>query len=159
MPMMKHDHRADLEHPGEPLVIVHVHRHFLGRRIGQHRFLVGHSHSPLCDVAPTAHNKPGRAAQAPAAAFFEPLKSPLPRARLCGCAKGGKCAKNRTRSLLLLDASADERRLISAIAARAAWSAVGAADEETAVALLQGPHGREVQAALLGSWNAEQGRG
>ena len=61
------------------------------------------------------------------------------------------------RSLLLIDASADERRLISAIAARAAWSAVGAADEETAVALLQGPHGREVQAALLGSWSPEQG--
>jgi DNA-binding NtrC family response regulator len=60
-----------------------------------------------------------------------------------------------TRSLLLLDASADERRLISAIAARAGWSAVGAADEETAVGLLQGPHGREVQAALLGSWNDE----
>jgi DNA-binding NtrC family response regulator len=62
-----------------------------------------------------------------------------------------------TRSLLLLDANADERRLISAIAARAGWSAVGAADEETALVLLQGPHGREVQAALLGSWNAEQG--
>ncbi|MES2120730.1 MAG: sigma-54 dependent transcriptional regulator [Pseudomonadota bacterium] len=62
-----------------------------------------------------------------------------------------------TRSLLLIDASADERRLISAIAARAGWSAVGAADAETAVALLQGPHGREVQAALLGSWNAEHG--
>ena len=62
-----------------------------------------------------------------------------------------------TRSLLLLDASADERRLISAIAARAGWSAVGAADEETALALLQGPHGREVQAALLGSWSTERG--
>ena len=62
-----------------------------------------------------------------------------------------------TRSLLLLDADPDERRLISAIAARAGWSVVGAADEETAVALLQGPHGREVQAALLGSWDAEQG--
>jgi DNA-binding NtrC family response regulator len=62
-----------------------------------------------------------------------------------------------TRSLLLLDASADERRLISAIAARAGWSAVGAADEEMALALLQGPHGREVQAALLGSWNADRG--
>lgn len=62
-----------------------------------------------------------------------------------------------TRSLLLIDANADERRLISATAARAGWSAVGAADEETAVALLQGPHGREVQAALLGSWNPEGG--
>src|SRR5205085_5069079 len=60
-----------------------------------------------------------------------------------------------TRSLLLLDADADERRLISAIAARAGWSVVGAADEEQAVGLLQGPHGREVQAALLGSWNEE----
>jgi DNA-binding NtrC family response regulator len=62
-----------------------------------------------------------------------------------------------TRSLLLLDANADERRLISAIAARAGWSVVGAADEEQAIALLQGPHGREVQAAILGSWDAEQG--
>lgn len=62
-----------------------------------------------------------------------------------------------TRSLLLIDANADERRLISATAARASWSAVGAADEETAVALLQGPHGREVQAALLGSWSAGGG--
>jgi DNA-binding NtrC family response regulator len=62
-----------------------------------------------------------------------------------------------TRSLLLLDANADERRLVSAIAARAGWSVVGAADEETAVALLQGPHGREVQASLIGVWDAEQG--
>jgi DNA-binding NtrC family response regulator len=62
-----------------------------------------------------------------------------------------------TRSLLLLDANADERRLISAIAARAGWSVVGAADEELAVALLQGPHGREVRAAIFGSWDAEQG--
>src|SRR3954449_11730573 len=62
-----------------------------------------------------------------------------------------------TRSLLLLDASADERRLISAIAARAGWSAVGASDAEMAVALLQGPHGREVQAALLGGWDSEDG--
>ena len=62
-----------------------------------------------------------------------------------------------TRSLLLLDSNADERRLVSAIAARAGWSVVGAADEETAVALLQGPHGREVQAALLGAWDGERG--
>jgi DNA-binding NtrC family response regulator len=61
-----------------------------------------------------------------------------------------------TRSLLLLDSDADERRLISAIAARAGWSVVGAADEEMALALLQGPHGREVQAALLGAWDGEQ---
>jgi DNA-binding NtrC family response regulator len=66
-------------------------------------------------------------------------------------------AEERIRSLLLLDADADERRLISAIAARAGWSVVGAADEETAIALLQGPHGREVQAAILGSWNGDSG--
>jgi DNA-binding NtrC family response regulator len=64
-------------------------------------------------------------------------------------------AEERTRSLLLLDADADERRLISAVAARAGWSVVSAADVETALGLLQGPHGREVQAALLGSWDAE----
>src|SRR5246127_5499625 len=62
-----------------------------------------------------------------------------------------------TRSLLLLDANADERRLIAAIAARANWSVVGAADGELAVALLQGPHGREVCAAIFGSWDAAQG--
>ena len=65
--------------------------------------------------------------------------------------------EERTRCLLLMDADADERRLISAIAARAGWSVVGAADEETAVGLLQGPHGREVQAALLGGWNSDSG--
>src|SRR3954447_18376797 len=62
-----------------------------------------------------------------------------------------------TRSLLLLDADADERRLIAAIAARAGWSVVGAADGELAVALLQGPHGREVRAAIFGSWDSAQG--
>jgi DNA-binding NtrC family response regulator len=62
-----------------------------------------------------------------------------------------------TRSLLLIDANAEERRLISAIAARAGWSTVGAADEETALGLLQGPHGREVQAALLGGWETDHG--
>ena len=66
-------------------------------------------------------------------------------------------AEERIRSLLLLDSEADERRFISAIASRAGWSVVGAADAETAAALLQGPHGREVQAALLGSWDAETG--
>src|SRR6478609_6316165 len=62
-----------------------------------------------------------------------------------------------TRSLLLLDANPEERRLISAIAGRAGWSVVGAADEEMALALLQGPHGREVLAVLLGTWDAEKG--
>lgn len=62
-----------------------------------------------------------------------------------------------TRSLLLLDANPEERRLISAIAGRAGWSVVGAADEEMALALLQGPHGREVLAVLLGSWDETRG--
>ena len=66
-------------------------------------------------------------------------------------------AETRTRSLLLVDADADERRVIASIAGRAGWSTVGASDEETATALLQGPHGREVQAALLGSWDSEAG--
>ena len=66
--------------------------------------------------------------------------------------------RNETfRSLLLVDADPAERRLVSAIAARAGWSVVGAADGETANGLLQGPHGREVRAALLTSWNAEAG--
>ena len=62
-----------------------------------------------------------------------------------------------TRSLLLVDSNPEERRLISAIAGRASWSAVGAADEETAVALLQGPHGREVLSVLLGNWDGDKG--
>src|SRR5439155_18856494 len=61
------------------------------------------------------------------------------------------------RSLLLLDANPEERRLISAIAGRAGWSVVGAADEEMAAALLQGPYGHEVQAVLLGYWDVESG--
>jgi DNA-binding NtrC family response regulator len=62
-----------------------------------------------------------------------------------------------TRCLLLLDTDVDERRLISAIASRAGWSVVGAADQEAAMAVLQGPHGRDIRAALMGSWNAERG--
>lgn len=65
--------------------------------------------------------------------------------------------EERKRSLLLLDADPAERRLVSAIAARAGWSVIGAADAETAVGLLQGPHGREVQAALLGCWDDAAG--
>jgi DNA-binding NtrC family response regulator len=62
-----------------------------------------------------------------------------------------------TRSLLLLDANADERRLISAVAARAGWSVMGAADEESALAVLDGPHAREVRAALLAGWDENRG--
>lgn len=61
-----------------------------------------------------------------------------------------------TRCLLLLDTDVDERRLISAIASRAGWSVVGAADQEAAVAVLQGPHGRDIRAALIGSWSEDR---
>jgi len=61
------------------------------------------------------------------------------------------------RSLLLVDADATERRQLSAVASRAGWSTVGADCIETAVGLLQGPHGREVRAAVLSSWTVEQG--
>jgi DNA-binding NtrC family response regulator len=66
-------------------------------------------------------------------------------------------ANDQNRSLLLIEADPAERRLISAVAARAGWSTVGADCTETAVALLQGPHGREVQAALLATWDEEAG--
>jgi DNA-binding NtrC family response regulator len=61
------------------------------------------------------------------------------------------------RSLLLVDADATERRQLSAVASRAGWSTVGADCVETAIGLLQGPHGREVRAAILSSWTVEQG--
>ncbi len=61
------------------------------------------------------------------------------------------------RSLLLVDADANERRHLSAIASRAGWTVVGAADSETALGLLQGPHGREVRAAILSSWTEAEG--
>ena len=61
------------------------------------------------------------------------------------------------RSLLLVDADAQERRQLSAVASRAGWSTVGADCTETATAILQGPHGREVRAAVLSSWDADAG--
>jgi DNA-binding NtrC family response regulator len=61
------------------------------------------------------------------------------------------------RSLLLVDADPAERRMVSATASRAGWSVVSAVSPETAASLLQGPHGREVRASLLSSWNAETG--
>ena len=68
-------------------------------------------------------------------------------------------ADQKIRSLLLVDSDADERRVVAAIAARAGWSAINAASNEMAVTLLQGPHGREVQSVLLGTWNPESGPG
>ncbi|MEO8176430.1 MAG: sigma-54 dependent transcriptional regulator [Sphingomicrobium sp.] len=71
--------------------------------------------------------------------------------------KPERIIESRTRSLLLLDADPAEKRLVSAIAGRAGWSVIGPASGEAAVGVLQGPHGREVQAALLGNWDAETG--
>ena len=65
--------------------------------------------------------------------------------------------EEKIRSLLMVDADPTERRQVSAIAARAGWSVIGAACAESAVGLLQGPHGREVRAALLGSWDEASG--
>lgn len=62
------------------------------------------------------------------------------------------------RSLLLIDADPEERRRISAIAARAGWTVVGADGLETAVALLRGPYGQEVKVAVLGNWYPDEGR-
>ena len=61
------------------------------------------------------------------------------------------------RSLLLVDADPAERRLVSATASRAGWSVVSAGCAESAAGFLQGPHGREVRASLLSSWNSETG--
>src|SRR5688500_16023657 len=62
---------------------------------------------------------------------------------------------DEVRSLLLVDADASERRHMTAIAARAGWSVVGAACPETALGLLQGPHGRDVRAAVIATWDRE----
>jgi DNA-binding NtrC family response regulator len=63
------------------------------------------------------------------------------------------------RSLLLVEADAGERRHLTAIAARAGWSVIGAACAESALGLLQGPQGREVRAAILAMWDEEEGPG
>ncbi len=66
-------------------------------------------------------------------------------------------ADQRIPTLLLVDGDPAERRLVSAVASRAGWSVIGAACTESAVGLLQGPHGREVRAALLGTWHEASG--
>ncbi|QIK79610.1 sigma-54-dependent Fis family transcriptional regulator [Sphingomonas piscis] len=68
-------------------------------------------------------------------------------------------AEQKIRSLLLVDSDADERRLVAAIATRAGWSVVNAADADVAVTLLQGPYGRDIQAVLIGNWQPETGPG
>ena len=61
------------------------------------------------------------------------------------------------RSLLLVDSDPGERRLVAATASRAGWSVVSASCPESASGLLQGPHGREVRAALMSGWSDDAG--
>ncbi len=61
------------------------------------------------------------------------------------------------RSLLLINADAGERRLVSAVAARAGWIVIGASTDEMALECLSGQHGQEIEAALLGSWDSNRG--
>ncbi|HYI42712.1 MAG TPA: sigma 54-interacting transcriptional regulator, partial [Sphingomicrobium sp.] len=59
------------------------------------------------------------------------------------------------RSLLLVEPDAAERRLIGTMASRAGWMVIGADGLETAVAVLRGPYGAEVRAAVLASWDKQ----
>ncbi len=57
-----------------------------------------------------------------------------------------------TRCLLLIDDEPAQRRLVSAIGARAGWWVMGAPDVEAAQKLLAGEEGRDVDAILLDHW-------
>jgi DNA-binding NtrC family response regulator len=57
-----------------------------------------------------------------------------------------------TRCLLLIDDEPAQRRLVSAIGARAGWWVMGAPDFEAAQRILKGEEGREVDAILLDHW-------
>ncbi len=61
------------------------------------------------------------------------------------------------RFLLLVDADPGERRLVASTASRAGWNTLGAPGVQEAVELLSGPHGHEVKAVLVGSWDAAGG--
>ncbi|HEV2747296.1 MAG TPA: sigma-54 dependent transcriptional regulator [Allosphingosinicella sp.] len=57
-----------------------------------------------------------------------------------------------TRCLLLIDDEPAQRRLVTAIGARAGWWVMGAPDVEAASKLLAGEQGREVDAIMLDHW-------
>ena len=57
-----------------------------------------------------------------------------------------------TRCLLLIDDEPAQRRLVSAIGARAGWWVMGAPDVEAAQRILCGEDGRDVDAILLDHW-------
>src|SRR3546814_15657523 len=56
------------------------------------------------------------------------------------------------RCLLLIDDEPAQRRLVTAIGARAGWWVMGAPDVEAAQALLQSEEGQDVEAILLDHW-------
>jgi DNA-binding NtrC family response regulator len=57
-----------------------------------------------------------------------------------------------TRCLLLIDEEPAQRRLVSAIGARAGWWVMGAPDVDAARKILAGEEGRDVDAILLDHW-------
>ena len=57
-----------------------------------------------------------------------------------------------TRCLLLIDDEPAQRRLVTAICARAGWWVMGASDVDAARRLLAGEEGRDVDALLLDHW-------
>ncbi|MEA1014840.1 sigma-54 dependent transcriptional regulator [Sphingomonas sp. LY54] len=57
-----------------------------------------------------------------------------------------------TRCLLLIDDEPAQRRLVSAIGARAGWWVMGAPDVDAAQKLLAGEEGRDVDAIMLDHW-------
>ena len=57
-----------------------------------------------------------------------------------------------TRCLLLIDDEPAQRRLVSAIGARAGWWVMGAPDVDAAQKLLTGEEGRDVDAIMLDHW-------
>ena len=59
-----------------------------------------------------------------------------------------------TRALLLIDDEPAQRRLISAIGARAGWRVVAASDPDSALGLLHGEEGQEIEVVLLDHWDA-----
>jgi DNA-binding NtrC family response regulator len=61
------------------------------------------------------------------------------------------------RFLLLVQTEPAERRLVSATAARAGWSTLGAPSIRDAQELLGGPTGHEIRAVLVGHWDPASG--
>ena len=64
--------------------------------------------------------------------------------------------RNGQRLLLLIDDEPAQRRLVAALAARAGWRALFAADADMAMAMLGTPEGGQLDAILLDHWAGEQ---